>query len=521
MVESDAGELIRRSTLEQARGNLKEAESLLTRALELREAAGGAHDDDLPVLLRDLSRLCIQQSAHDRAVRPLLQLLAITEGQGAGRPEVATVLATLAAVRHSLGDYASAERLYRKALRIRERTLAPNHIMTASTLESLAETCAGRGRFSDAVSLRKRAAGMREKTLGANDASLRVARKRIADLQLEEEEVLRAATPPRSAPAVQAPPPVEPEPLKRNSIGEAPPKPAMHVPWAAELMAVREEIESTSIADADDRPSGRSALASSQQSRSPMAIAVATGMGLVVLFVGLKTQFGSKPDASAFVMAEPFNPAAQVSAPSAAAAKVPTVSVKLPSDTPTVSPNTNVVRTESPDAGRRAAPPTAVARELPRQQPTTPRVQDAPPAKRTTAALVQSPRPATPVVDSVPARTVAPPAEQPPESRPRSEPANAPVSPALIGTAPEPQYPEGLRDQRVEGDVVVQFVVDETGRVDVSSMTVVRSPHVLLTNAVRAVLPQFRFEPARTAPPQSIARPETVRHTFTFRAPRR
>ena len=69
--------------------------------------------------------------------------------------------------------------------------------------------------------------------------------------------------------------------------------------------------------------------------------------------------------------------------------------------------------------------------------------------------------------------------------------------------------------------MVVQFVVDEDGRPDVSSMTVVRSPHVLLTNAVRAVLPQFRFEPARTAPPQSIPRPETVRHAFTFRAPRR
>jgi protein TonB len=101
------------------------------------------------------------------------------------------------------------------------------------------------------------------------------------------------------------------------------------------------------------------------------------------------------------------------------------------------------------------------------------------------------------------------------------ESVNAATSPTLIGTAPQPAYPEALRDQQVEGDVVVQFVVDENGRPDVSSMTVVRSPHVLLTNAARAVLPQFRFEPARSAPPQSAPRPETVRYTFTFRAPRR
>jgi TonB family protein len=148
-------------------------------------------------------------------------------------------------------------------------------------------------------------------------------------------------------------------------------------------------------------------------------------------------------------------------------------------------------------------------------------VQEPPRAKSASAAPVQPSRAATPAIDSMAARILAQVGQQSPETRGRTESVNSPVSPTLIGAAPEPQYPEALRDQQVAGDVVVQFVVDETGRVDVSSMTVVRSPHVLLTNAVRAVLPQFRYEPARTSPPQSIARPETVRHTFIFRAPRR
>jgi TonB family protein len=130
---------------------------------------------------------------------------------------------------------------------------------------------------------------------------------------------------------------------------------------------------------------------------------------------------------------------------------------------------------------------------------------------------------ATSVADSIAARAGPPPVVTAPEVRstvPISTGPASPTSPMLIGAAPQPPYPVALRDQRIEGDVVVQFVVDETGRPDVSSTTVVRSPHVLLTNAVLAILPQLRFEPARTAPPQSIPRPETVRRVFTFRAPR-
>jgi protein TonB len=88
--------------------------------------------------------------------------------------------------------------------------------------------------------------------------------------------------------------------------------------------------------------------------------------------------------------------------------------------------------------------------------------------------------------------------------------------PLLIGAVPQPRFPDALRAQRIEGDVVVQFLVDVNGRVDPTSMKVVRSPHELFTNAVRNVLPNFRFEPARTAPPESKPRAEWVQIRLQF-----
>lgn len=92
------------------------------------------------------------------------------------------------------------------------------------------------------------------------------------------------------------------------------------------------------------------------------------------------------------------------------------------------------------------------------------------------------------------------------------------TSPVLIGEAPQPRYPEVLRAQRMEGEVVVQFLVDETGRVDVSSMKILRSPHELFTAAVRNVLPKFRFEPARSTALKPIT--EQVQYSIRFNAPK-
>jgi len=76
---------------------------------------------------------------------------------------------------------------------------------------------------------------------------------------------------------------------------------------------------------------------------------------------------------------------------------------------------------------------------------------------------------------------------------------DASVTPPVLISAPTPRFPDELRTQRIDGEVVVQFRVDDKGRVDASSMQVVQSGHELFTAAVRNVLPRFRFEPARSA----------------------
>jgi periplasmic protein TonB len=58
-----------------------------------------------------------------------------------------------------------------------------------------------------------------------------------------------------------------------------------------------------------------------------------------------------------------------------------------------------------------------------------------------------------------------------------------------------PRYPESLRRAGIEGDVVVKFVVDTTGRVEMRTIEVMRSTHGAFTDAVRETLARLRFAP--------------------------
>jgi protein TonB len=69
-----------------------------------------------------------------------------------------------------------------------------------------------------------------------------------------------------------------------------------------------------------------------------------------------------------------------------------------------------------------------------------------------------------------------------------------PVAP-IPGTG-APRYPDILRSASVEGEVLAQFVVDTTGRVEIASFKVIRKSHDLFEAAVRSALPQMRFLPA-------------------------
>lgn len=61
---------------------------------------------------------------------------------------------------------------------------------------------------------------------------------------------------------------------------------------------------------------------------------------------------------------------------------------------------------------------------------------------------------------------------------------------------PKPDYPADLRQGKVEGEVVLDFVVDQDGLARPETMQVVKKTNSAFVLAVREVLPRLRFNPA-------------------------
>src|SRR4051794_2570238 len=177
-------EQLEAARLALSRGDRAAAERLLIEALVAGERVFGAEHPSLATVLNELARLYIRQSQHVHAEEVLERLLAITRAKGEAHPDVATALAGLAVVKRALGDDAAAEQLFRGALRIRERALAPQHMATVVTMEQLSETCASRGNVAEARALLQRALPTREAALGADHATVRALRGGLAGLEL-------------------------------------------------------------------------------------------------------------------------------------------------------------------------------------------------------------------------------------------------------------------------------------------------------------------------------------------------
>jgi hypothetical protein len=107
------------------------------------------------------------------------------------------------------------------------------------------------------------------------------------------------------------------------------------------------------------------------------------------------------------------------------------------------------------------------------------------------------------------------------------EPAVAPQRPTLVSidsvyTALEvdtavarydgsaaPPYPP-----TIEGSVIVQYIVDSTGRADLKSVTIMESTHPDFANSVRVTLPHMRFRPAKIGPRRVN---QLVQQLFSFK----
>jgi hypothetical protein len=61
---------------------------------------------------------------------------------------------------------------------------------------------------------------------------------------------------------------------------------------------------------------------------------------------------------------------------------------------------------------------------------------------------------------------------------------------------PRPAFSRSLLASKPDARIVVEFVVDTTGRADTTTFKVLSSPHKSAASAVRGVLPRLRFAPA-------------------------
>lgn len=553
------------------RGAHDEAEPVLVRALTISEQRLAPESPDLNVLLNALSRLYLRRGAFERAAPLLDRLLALKRAKGDDHPEVATVLASLALVRQGVGDHEGAEQLGRRVLQIRERTLAPNHYGIASALELLADSCAARGKVGEAILCYQRALSIREQTLGVSHASLRVARERIADLQLqaaEESDFGDFASPMMSTPAAvpMVTPPVATRPvaLPADVIAALPatlsiaprrepervtvaPRPAETVfadeeepsetrqqalvlPAFEGALSLHEELgnienELNEAAALDARRSRFTETAASlwlaiSRRRAPVAIAGACVVALL-LAVRIAQPRGAEeqgPRSSA----DRTQPTPRLASAAPAA-----------TDPGAAGTDSSLYRTSAgslalrPVAATTASRSVTATREAERAQgSSTPRDADAPLPELGRTGRLALPNVVIQANDSI-ARLAQPRVGADSFSRQfwtngfdrkADADAGSPKNAKLIGDMPQPYYPEFLRKNGVEGEVVAQFTVDQNGRPDVSTFEAVRSPHDALTSSVRKVVERMRFEPALSGGSKPLPRTEVVQISFFFKA---
>jgi len=77
-----------------------------------------------------------------------------------------------------------------------------------------------------------------------------------------------------------------------------------------------------------------------------------------------------------------------------------------------------------------------------------------------------------------------------------------------------PKFPPELRDANIQGDVLVQLIVNAEGRADMKTAVVLRATHFEFARAVFDVLPEYRFHVARI---NGCPTKQLVQMPFAFR----
>ena len=457
--------------------------------------------------------------------------------KGDDHPEVATVLASLAAVRQTQGHHESAEQLWRRVLEIREKTLAPNHFAVATALERLAESCAARGKNSEALELFQRAYGMRERTLGAGHASLRVSRERIADLQLQASEdfgdlgeldapgitsgimyASPAPPPPLPAPVSMSPRfpmatfkrPAAPVPFNPASFDLAAPSApvvgehasgniestAAPSPYRDLLLSIEKDLE-----DEDEAATGPNRLtamvAGAMAMLSDRRKAATVGVGAVVFLLLAMAADSSAGTEGAAVAPETgtltAHAASRLDPASASALSIPIRNVPKPVTETVRTALSNFVSSRSRPAESKSDRKTEEHGAASGKVAIPKFSQNVLAGAESVARSINAP--SSSLTDAISTQPTAV-ANRINLSSVEYTENGGPTRARLIGSLPVPRVPDQVAD--AQGEVRVWFRVDTMGRPMMETFSVEHSPNDLLTTAVRRLIPDLRFEPART-----------------------
>jgi serine/threonine protein kinase/tetratricopeptide (TPR) repeat protein len=147
-------------------GLYKDAEPLLSRALELREELLEFEDPQVAESYVSLSLLFEHQGKYKEAAQMAERGSEIREkGLEQNHPDIAESLHGLARIYQRMAKYEESELLYKRALEIREMVLGPNHPDVAESLNDQGTLYYEQRKFDEAEKNYKRALSIRESVL--------------------------------------------------------------------------------------------------------------------------------------------------------------------------------------------------------------------------------------------------------------------------------------------------------------------------------------------------------------------
>jgi tetratricopeptide (TPR) repeat protein len=161
--EPDISAITRLMAREDHAAALLEAQRLEAAA----KAQFGTNHTSYAYVLNTLATVYVTLEKYDEAERLYRRAMAIRENiLGEDHPDVAHILTNLSLVYSLQRKFGEAEGVLRRALKIQERALGENDVTIAATLGLLASACLGQGRSQEADALHQRAMSIIGSALG-------------------------------------------------------------------------------------------------------------------------------------------------------------------------------------------------------------------------------------------------------------------------------------------------------------------------------------------------------------------